>query len=227
MPVEWALGQGPRYTILGDGRIIFEGPTIEIYPQPLLPNTLLAQLSSEHLREILRLVDEMGLPGIESEHDGTAESYVADATTEVVTYWDENGTHTYSVYALGIDPDPADERAAGFLALIEAIDRAASSVDDAAPYEGESVRLISGVAQAPVDPEFEDVRPWPLQNTDFEEWTELENGWLCAVEGPDVLSTFEDATQATEWLHPNPMMDAPTYRILVRPLHPGENDCPS
>jgi hypothetical protein len=86
------------------------------------------------------------------------------------------------------------------------------------------VQVIAGSGF--VDPEFADVRNWPLDNTDFSDWETLPNGWMCTTYGPEILDTFADASQTTQWTHPDPMMDAPAFTLLVRPLHPGEPDCP-
>lgn len=225
-PVELVLAQGPTYTLLADGRLIFTGPTIAIFPGPLVPSYLVGHVTEADMGAILEGVDEMGLAGITDEHDESNASLVADATTEVVTYWDENGTHVYSVYALGLATNPADPRTAAFADLLTVIDQAAAKVD-AVPYEPERVRIIAGVAMAPVDPQFEDIRPWPLGEDDPAGWNELLNGWVCQEYGAEVQDEFDDATQVTQWLHPDPMMDAPPFTLLVRPLHPGEPDCPA
>ncbi len=222
--VEMSLGRGPTYTLLADGRLIYEGPVIMIYPGPLLPNYQVAQLTEEQTDEILSLVDEIGLPGMESEADLTAMSSVADATTEVVTYWDEEGQHEYSVYALGLDPNPSNPATAATADLVEALSNASSSTESE-EYTSDRVRVISGVAQTPPDPEFEDVRPWPLDE-DPSTWDALSLGFTCQVFGPETLESFRDASQVTQWLHPNETMDAPPFILLVRPLHPGEPDCP-
>ena len=44
---EMNLGRGPSYTLLGDGRLIYEGPVIAIYPGPLLPNYQMTQLTED------------------------------------------------------------------------------------------------------------------------------------------------------------------------------------
>ena len=224
-PVEWILSNGPNYTLLADGRLIAPGPAVEFYPGPLLPNYQVNQVSEEDTAEILDLVAEIGLPEMTSEIDNSAASYVADAGTEVVTYWDdEGGIHQYSVYALGIDPETANSQTAAFAELIRLLDQARGS-SDSVPYEPERVRVLAGVAMAPVDPGFEDIRPWPLGDDDPAEWEQLELGWSCNVYGPEVLDVFQDASETTQWTHPDPMMDAPAFSLLVRPLHPGEEDC--
>jgi hypothetical protein len=85
------------------------------------------------------------------------------------------------------------------------------------------MRIIAG--EGFVDPEFEDIRAWPLEDTDLSEWLTLPNDWLCtAVDGPGP-DDFEQATQATTWEHPDGTSEPLT--LLVRPLLPGEPDCPA
>jgi len=223
LPVGISAGRGPRYTLLADGRLIHEGPVIAIYPGPLLPNYLVSQINKDQMNTVLELVDEIGLPGMENDIDDSAASYIADASTEVVTYWDTESEHTYSVYALGIEPDSSNPSTAAFTELLVVLDQLATQ-GNAVSYEPEQVRVIAGVGF--VDPEFADVRDWPLDNTDFSDWETLPNRWMCTIYGPEVLDTFADAGQTTQWTHPDPMMDAPAFTLLVRPLHPGEPDCP-
>lgn len=223
-PVEFVLGRGPNYTLLGDGRLIHLGPTVAMYPGPLLPNYRVTAIGDDDMDRVLALVTEIGLPGMDIEIDDTAMQFVADATTEVVTFWDDAGAHSYSVYALGIEPEPSNHSTAAFLELTlvldELVSRAASE-----PFAPDRVRVIAGSAGLG-DPEFETVDEWPLPNTDFSDWVNLPNGWMCTTFGPDVLETFAEADQASRWLHPDPMMDADTFTLLVRPLHPGEPGCP-
>jgi hypothetical protein len=191
----------------------------------LLPNYQLARLGGDQVDEILALVEQIGLPAMDDEIDDSAAMTVADATTEVVTYWDQNGMHRYSVYALGIDPSPSSQATAATLELIETLS-ISGFAGETEVFVGDRVRVIAAVAQVAPDPEFEDVRPWPLEGEDPNLWTALELGFTCTVLGPDALAPFEDATQVTQWLHPVETMDAPPFLLQVRPLHPGEPDCP-
>ena len=222
VPVEWMLGRGPTYTLLADGRLISEGPVIAIYPGPLLPNYLLSQVNADQMNAVLELINQIGLPDMENEIDESHNLVVADANTEVVTYWGADKVeHTYSVYALGLEPS-SNPSTAAFSELMVMLDQLASQGDQV-PYESERTRVVAGVGF--VDPEFEDVRDWPLDNTGFADWETYPNGWMCQLYGPEVLPAFADATQTTQWTHPDPMMDAPAFTLLVRPLHPGEPDC--
>lgn len=219
VPVEVALGSGPRYTLLGDGTLIFQGVQTLEYPGRLVPPYMAGMIGGEEMSEVMALVEEIGLPDFENETDDRAASMVADANTEVVIYWDSSGEHRLAVYALGIEESPSTRNQA-FIDLIATLDRMAADVSTE-PYEAERVRIVAGPG-AP-DPEFEDVREWPLDDTDLSSWEELANGWLCmSVDGP-VPEIFDEATQATTWEHP----DRGQMKLLVRPLHPGEPDCPS
>ncbi len=224
VPIERIDTWGPSYTLLTDGRLIHEGPVTMIYPGPLLPNTQVATVTGEEMDRILGLIEEIGLPGMVSERDDSASGDIADATTEVLTYWDADGEHTYSVYALGMPSDPTPATAAA-AELVETLSAATFS-GESEPYAGDRVRVIAGVSQLVPEPGFEDIRPWPLPGEDPGEWARVASGRSCQVFGPGTFEIFTDATQVTQWLHPNPMMDAPTYTLVVRQLHPGEPDCP-
>ncbi|MGH8945381.1 MAG: hypothetical protein ACRDVL_04470 [Acidimicrobiia bacterium] len=222
VPVEWALGHGPTYTLLADGRLIYSGPIIMIFPGPLLPNYQVAQATDEQMRRVLTLVEEIGLPGIDFEIDDSAMNMVADASTEMVTYWDEAGEHTYGVYALGLETDGGQSEVNAAVQELISVLGDMSAGTSLGSYEGERVRVVAGV----VDPgqETPDVRDWPLGDTDFSEWQTLGNAWGCKVYDPEILDRFVDATEQTVWTHPD---EERPFKLLVRLLHPGEPDCPT
>lgn len=221
VPEEVALNTAPRYTLLGDGSLIHQGFQTLEYPGRLVPPYTVAALDGNQMNAILALVDDIGLPEIDDERDDTNLDVVADAHTDTIVHWDEAGEHRLSVYALGIEDTPSARNAA-FLELIQTLDRFTAEAT-AEPYEAERVRVVAGVGFT--DPEFEDMREWPMENADLSSWNELANGWQClTIDGP-VPEVFEDATQATTWEHPDGTSDP--LELLVRPLHPGEPDCPS
>lgn len=224
VPVEWALGHGPTYTLLTDGRLIYSGPIIMIFPGPLLPNYQVARAGDEQMQRVLDLVEEIGLPQIDHEIDDSAADMVADGSTEVVTYWDDTGgEHTYGVYALGLDTD--DEEPAVNRAMQELITLLGdiSAEGSSEPYEAERVRVIANVV--PAEQATTDVRAWPLGDTDLSEWQTLSSGWGCRVFGAEIIDEFTDATEETLWSYPEE--DDRPFKLLVRPLHPREPDCPA
>jgi hypothetical protein len=221
VPVEFALGQGPRYTVLGDGTLIFPGFTTLEFPGRLIPPYMTAQLDDNQMNALLAMVDDMGLADIVDETDDDAADFVADAATEVIRFWDSAGEHRYSVYALGIEEDPS-ERNATLLELIATLDEFTAQAPGE-PYQPDRVRVVAGPGAE--NPDFPDLRPWPLDE-EWEQWAALANGWQCRVYEADVLSRFEDATQATTWEMPEGGLEFDPANLLVRPLHPGEPDCP-
>lgn len=224
-PLELLLANGPSYTVMSDGELILPGAVEEIYPGPLIPPYWVEHLSDDDMGLIMDLVREIRLPQMVDETDDSAASYVADATTEVITYWDENGAHRYSVYALGIsanplNPDePADPRTEAFRQLFEMLGGLAPG--DSTPYRPESVRVIAGLSTLGTDPEFVDVRDWPFSDDTPDTWSRLDQNWSCKAFGTEILDQFSDAKQTTTW-----SLRDDEYQLLVRPLLPGEPDCP-
>lgn len=223
VPVEWILGRGPTYTLLGDGRLIYEGPVITIYPGPLVPNYQIGRLDETTVARIQQLIEEIGLPGFDEESDVSASTHVADANTEVITYWDQNGAHVFSVYALGIGGLDFTRQAQAFADVIVLLGEAVATMESS-PYVADEARVVAGVSMTDPDPEFVDIREWPFDSGP-DDWAELPNGWLCTALPGSVLDQFADATQVTQWLHPDESVDAPVYKLLVRPLLPGEEPC--
>lgn len=221
VPVEVALNTGPRYTVLGDGRLIYQGFQTLEYPGRLVPPYMVARLDGNQMNALLAMVEDIGLPEITEERDDANMDVVADASTETVVYRDGAGEHRLSVYALGLEETPSDRNAA-FLELIETLDRFTAEAP-AEPYQAERVRVVAGTGS--VDPGFEDVREWPLESSDLSSWEALPNDWRCTTLDGPVPEVFEGATQATTWEHPDGTSEP--LMLLVRPLHPGEPDCPS
>ena len=49
----YSLKPVPAFSLYGDGRLIIEGPQIEIYPGPALPNLLVTRISEDGVQAIL------------------------------------------------------------------------------------------------------------------------------------------------------------------------------
>ncbi len=221
VPVEVALGTGPRYTLLDDGTLIHQGVSAAIFPSPIFQPAMVVQLDADQMGDIRSLIETMGLADLDDEVDNSQNQFVADASTEVIKYWDESGAHRLAVYALGIEQNPS-ERNQAFLDLIDYIDRAATSSESVEPYDNQQLRVVAGPGF--VDPEFQDVRDWPFGEEDFSTWSEFPNGWFCKVMGN--TDVFDDASTATQWRHPDPSVAAEPLTLLVRPVYPGETPCP-
>jgi hypothetical protein len=221
-PVEWLLGRGPVYTLTVDGRLISEGAVAAIFPGPLMPFYQVTHLTDGEMRQMRDMIDRMGLPGMTDERDDSNADFVADATTETIIYRDRNGTHRYSVYALGLADGDQRRETEVFAELMTALGDLVA-IRGADPYAPERFRIIVG--EAVPNAELPDLRPWPLPATDFSDWVEIDQQWSCKVF--EDAERFLDATQVTTWETPTPGDGPPELRLLVRGLHPGEEDCPT
>jgi hypothetical protein len=222
VPIEFIVGQGPRLVVLRDGTLIVSGPQIEIFPQPLLPNYQAVQLGEEDMLFVLEELDALGFNEIEDEFNNEAANMVADASTTITTFYNEDGPHTFSVYALGIGAQVTDGRVPILANLVEHLSQFGFSQPGAA-YAWEALEVLAGVPQAPAEPDFANVQPWPL-DVSFDEMTDIGFGWRCAsYEGPEaqtLLGLFAGANQVTTWDDGNT-----EYSIKVRPLFPQQEPC--
>lgn len=227
VPVEYNLSRGPTFTLTYGGKFVFPGVTTEEFPGRLVPSVLEAQLDESQMTEIREILNEMGISEISDGQDNSVVN-VADASTEVIKYWDGDGLHRYSVYALGITDQPKSDATAAFAELFDYLHDLAATVTGTV-YQPESIRIVAGVYRGGFDPQFEERRDWPLEDENPDEWdvftTIGDETWTCKVLGASVLSTFEDARQTTVWAHPTESADAENFQLLVRPLHPGEAAC--
>ena len=223
VPVEHALGSGPSYQLSNDGQLVFAGVTTMEYPGPLVVPYQHVSLSQEDIDRVLALVEEIGLPAMTEERDDTQMNNVADAATYVVTYFDEDGEHKYSVYALGLE---AEQGSAATQATAE-LDALLTELSGSAPpeqYEAEQIKVLAGMSMMEPEPGFEDVRPWPLPDGP-DGWSGFSGiDWKCNVYPGDTLDLFTDASQVTQWTAPDEV--AENYTLVVRQLLPGEAGCP-
>ncbi|MGH2671908.1 MAG: hypothetical protein ACRDHC_02920 [Actinomycetota bacterium] len=98
VPVEYNLRSIAGISIFGDGRMIVEGPMIEIYPGPALPNLQATRLTEDAIQAILQEARTAGLLGQDATYDYPC---VTDLPTTTFTIVAEGRTHTVSAYALG------------------------------------------------------------------------------------------------------------------------------
>lgn len=222
VPIEFIVGQGPRLVLLRDGTLIVTGPQIEIFPQPLLPNYQSIQLDDESMLFVLEELDAIGFAEIDSEVNDEAANMVADASTAVTTFYNQDGPHTFSVYALGLDTQVGDARVPILANLVNRLSEIGFN-QAGELYQWRALEVLAGVPQFPAEPDFLDVRPWPLE-VGYGEMTDVGFGWRCdSYEGEEaqaLLAVFSEASQVTTW------DDGGTeYSIRVRPLFPGEDPC--
>ena len=220
-PIEFIINQPPTFTLLRDGTFIFQGPQPGAFPGPVMPGMLQTKLTADQMEDVMVLIEASTLPEIDEVFNNEGSNFVADASTTVAVYFDESGgTHTYSVYALGLTLDQELPDDLANLSLLR--QRLADfSFGAGEPYTSDSV-IVRVLESSGGFAEFDDTREWTF--TFKPDGMPLLNNFPCLVlEGADADANrvaLADATQATQWEHPTG-----TYTVLGRDLMPGETGC--
>lgn len=221
VPVEFSLNRIPRFTLYTDGSLYYQGPIPEIFPGPALPNIQIANIGAAGIEDVLEVVELMGLASIVEEINDDAATNVADATTTISTFFDDDGAHRYGVYALGF-VDIAEPNVRNLLNLINVLDTYAGQSPSTA-YVAQRMQLLVGESIGS-DPEFGSVEAWAFE-FDPTNLTPAVLDLACnVVEGDQTAAaydTFAAANQATVW----ETDDGKAWRVLPRPLLPDEEGC--
>lgn len=221
VPVEFNLDRMPRHVLTVDRSLYFQGPTTEEFPGPILPNVQVTTIDEATYSEVMDLVDDLGLANIDERLDDTGSDRIADASTEVITLYDDDGAHRYGFYALGLAEDGSTDR---LLAgeIVELLDEAANTGESSA-YQPQRLQVAAGPPME-VEEAMRTVEEWPLE-VSYQEMDEWGMGWRCAVVTddevvPSLVEIFSSATQATVW-----ETGEEEFAIRARPLLPGETGC--
>jgi hypothetical protein len=222
----------PTFALYGDGRIMVQGPMIEIYPGPLLPNLRQMQVTPSEIQQILAAADAAGLLGPDASYDATG---IFDVATTVFTTIVGGKTHHISAYAL-MEGTTA-ESAAAAAARTKLIDFSGKIMDlskflgrdvsDATAYSPKSMRVFVGPEPA-VDAALPNpqVVTWPLAVDPQSGVTTNRADLKClVVSGQDLVAFLKVATGAnalTVWSAPSGK-----FSVSVRPLYPEETGCPA
>ncbi len=216
----------PSAALYVDGRLIVQGPQIDIYPGPALPNLQVIHFSQRGVQQVLDWAAEAGLEG-EDRQLGEA---MLDAPVMMFTIVRPEGTHRTSVTNLG-EAGVEIAAAAQFLELMQNLpewlpDEVASA---AVPYEWDRLRVVSSPADPTVvaDPDLASEMDWPLADlaTLGESLSEPPQYRCFVIEGADGLAElrpiFEQANQLTEW-----NSGGEQYQLQFHPLLPDDEECP-
>lgn len=220
VPVEFMVNQGPHLVLTRGGQLIQQGPQIEIYPGPLLANWQVSQLDEESMLFVLEELDALNFDEIGQVENNDATG-VADAPITTVRFYNQDGKHSFAVYALGISEDSSDERVP---ILANLVDRLGTMTGTSiTSYVPEMIQVVAGVGAGEIDQAVANVREWPLPAS-YDEMSEIGFDWRCAAyegeEAQNLLGVFVEANQATRWA-----LGETEYQILVRPLFPDEAPC--
>ncbi|WP_083427383.1 hypothetical protein [Geodermatophilus obscurus] len=210
----------PVVSVYGDGRVLTQGPQIEIWPAPALPNVQVHRVDEATVRD---LVDRAVAAGVTGTGD-LGEPPVADAPTTRFTLVTAEGTTVRDVYALSETPaDTLTAEQAGARDRLQGLVEELTAVDG----EGEGYRpqTVAAVVRpySGGDPELPqpDVA-WPGPELPG---SPLGAGLTCVSatgqQAADVLAAAASANALTPWV----AADGSRWSIAFRPVLPHETGC--
>ena len=231
VPVEVNLARIPGWTLYGDGTVIVEGPQIEIYPPPALPNLLASRISEEGIQAILRAARDAGLMDGDASYDYPC---ITDVPTTVFTTSAGGATSVVSAYAIdasGMCPDVDEDARAALRDFVMELGNLASWLPEGAvgaeePYVPSELRLY--VSEYQPDPNLpQETVEWPLEtpmtSPDKPGDRTTEDLSCFVLTGSDVdvlLPGLRQANTLTPW-----QSEGVDHRLIVRPLLPDEHGC--
>ncbi|EYR64576.1 hypothetical protein N866_08395 [Actinotalea ferrariae CF5-4] len=227
----------PALTVYEDGRVITQGPQIEIFPGPLLPNLLVGDLTDDEVDAIVAAARDAGLL---AEAPDYGQPPVADVPTTYVTLTVDGESYVHAANALdmfvdagvdggsdemgqpqeiGLTPEQLEARTVlnEFLAEVEGV----VPMGDGEPYDITAFAVAGRAAEggAPADPELgPQVVPWPLEQVALADLG-------CVVVDGDDAATLRDALAEANQLTQFDQ-GGTTYEVWFRPLLPHESECP-
>lgn len=216
----------PTVALYADGRLIMQGPQIEMYPGPALPNLQVTHLSQHGIDQLLAWAAEAGLEG----EDRFLGRPMMDAGVTMFTIVRADGTHVTSVSDMsGSDPETAAVRR-----FQDIMTSAAAWVPDDVvgadePYAFDRLRLIAFPAD-PLnnpDPGLTSELDWPLGEslaTIGTSWGEPASYRCAELSGEDIaqmLPLFAHANELTLWRSGDEL-----YQLYLHPLLPDDEACP-
>ena len=222
VPIEYSLGRPPRYAATVGGELYHEGPTIEIFPGPLLPNIQRGRLSERIWIRSSRRPPRPGFPRWRMNSTSASRRRDPSSRTCPPTRWCSatgkacigSASRPWAPYRT---PDP---RVIAVRELMQRLDQA--TADTAAEsYSGERIQVYASVGSMLPEPSVLNERPWPLPDPPPED---DDSEFECRVyEGPvaaDLLEIFADADHGTRWDFRGGL-----HQILARSLLPREEPC--
>jgi hypothetical protein len=244
VPVAYTISSIPQFSLYGDGRAIFTGPMIDIFPSPALPNLRQVVLTESGIQEVLAAASNAGLLDGDVQYTN---DMIADASTTVFTVNAGGKTTTVAAYALGLADNPrwTDEERTAIAKLQEFasqtfdvsfwLDPASIATPDE-EYPIERLQVLAEPTTPPTgtpEPGSAENQPpmdWPLSTpiaetlpiTDlFGPDMQFNCGVITGEDAARLLAAAQQANVLTPWVS-----EGNSYILWIRPLLPDETGCP-
>jgi len=216
----------PYVALYGDGRLIVQGPQLDLYPGPALPNLQVTHFSQHAVEQALAWAAEAGLHG----EDRLLGTPILDAGALVFTIVSPQGTHRTSIMGdAGNDPQISAAREFQDVMTTLATWLPEDVASESAPYQFDRLRVISFPADpgSLPDPAFANTVDWPLDSdlaTLGVSWSEPAQYRCFELAGDDLaasLAVFAGANELTLY-----ESAGVTYQLYLHPLLPDDEACP-
>lgn len=211
----------PTIALYGDGRLITQGPQMDLYPGPALPTLQVTHFSQHAVDQALAFAAQAGLRG----EDRLLGPRLLDAGTLVFTVVTPDGTHRTSVSDISFG-DPAINALRQFQDVMTGLARwlPEDVAGAAAPFQWDRLRVLS-FPPLERDPAADTV-DWPLADlaTLGVSWSEPPDYRCFELAGNDLATIrpiFESANQLT--VYRSARAD---YQLYLHPLLPDDEACP-
>jgi hypothetical protein len=213
----------PLVSVYADGRVITEGPVLEIYPGPALPNLQVQEIGTDEVQD---LVDRAMGAGV-AETSDLGSPPIADAPTTRFTVVTAADTYVRDAYALWDAPGGSGLTGEQEKARRRLTDLLGSLTDLGArtePYEADVVSAVVSPWVDPGDGLAQPEAPWPGPPLPGESTGGPPDVTCVTATGDEaraVLEAARSANAATPWTTANGMR----WSVTFRPLLPDETGC--
>ena len=223
VPVEAAVSEVPRVTVLGDGTVITTAPVIAIYPGPAITPLQSVQVPARTVDALVARAADLGLLAGELDF---GQPPVADAPDTIVTITAGGTEHRHVANALGIEDRAGagigEQAAANRRALQSFVEATSELPPGETMWEPPAIAVYTLGDHMP-DPELpQPAREWPLASPPA---TGPGVAPCTLVEGADVetlLAALDPANSRTPW-----MVGGEAKSLAFRPVVPGQPGCPA
>ncbi|MEV0131508.1 hypothetical protein AB0H83_23965 [Dactylosporangium sp. NPDC050688] len=231
VPVATTVTDVPAVSVYGDGRVVTNGPMIEIYPGPALPNVQLQRISTADVAKLVELALDAGV----GRHADLGMPNVADAPTTHIMVRTAAGEQVTDAPALGIAEDSLSgpQRAARqrLQRLVEALSDLRSTLGNGAVPEPVAFPAagVAAVAEPWTEAGGDQGLPaqqpvaWPGPALPGEAVADRPGVHCVSAtgeEGQRILAAAGKANTRTPWTSAGS-----TWQVTFRPFLPGESSC--